>query len=169
MMIESLENQDAPQLRAAEGWLELGLAKEALLELENVPEPRRHHPVALALLWRAHSELGNWRECVIAADELVQREPENPSGWIHRSYALHELKRTQKAADLLEPALAKFPKEELIPYNLACYACQLGKVDEAKALLEIAFKRGDWKTIKKRALEDSDLAPLREYLETLRR
>jgi hypothetical protein len=37
------------------------------------------------------------------------------------------------AADLLVPAAVIFPKEWLIRYDLACYACQLGKREEASA------------------------------------
>jgi predicted Zn-dependent protease len=155
-------------LLAAEGWLELGLPDEALKELEQVSPVRREEPPALMLLWRIHSAAGRWRECVEVADELVQREPANIFGWIHRSYALHELKRTQEAADLLEPALVKFPDDELVTYNLACYACQLEKVNEAKALLILAFRRGDAKEIRKRALNDPDLAPMQDYIAGLK-
>ncbi len=162
-----LPQADAFHLRAAEGWLELGLPVDAFAEIKEIPESRRQHPAVLTVLWRLHSHSQHWRKCVEIADELVQVEPKDPSGWIHRSYALHELKRTKEAADLLEPALVRFPNEELIPYNLACYACQLGKLNEAKALLVLAFRRGNAKEIKQRALEDSDLAPLREYLSKL--
>lgn len=162
------ETAEAMQLRAAEGWLELGLPCEALKELESIPVERRDQPLALMLLWRIHSMARRWRDCVEIADELVQRDPKNIFGWIHRSYALHELKRTQEASDLLEPALLQFPDDELVAYNLACYACQLGREREAKALLVLAFRRGDAKEIKQRALEDSDLAPMRDYIASLK-
>jgi len=38
-----------------------------------------------------------------------------------KQLALHELKRTQEAFDLLLPAADKFPAPWTIPYNLACY------------------------------------------------
>jgi tetratricopeptide (TPR) repeat protein len=165
--MKDLQREDAMHLRAAEGWLELGLMDEALAEVEQISESTQHHPLALILLWRVYSQAGKWRKCVEVADELVQREPGNSFGWIHRSYALHELKRTQEAASLLEPAIGLFSDEELIPYNLACYACQLGKLSEAKAFLEVAFKRGKRAEIKERALEDADLFPLRDYIRDL--
>ena len=49
-----------------------------------------------------------------------------------------------------------FPKEPLIPYNLARYAAQLGRIDEAKALLHSAI--GLDPLFKEMALEDDDLA-----------
>lgn len=159
-----LAHQDALYLRAAEGWLELGLPAEALAEVQQLSTDQQHHPVALAVLWRVYSETGHWRKGVEVADELVQREPTNSVGWVHRSYALHELKRTQEAADLLRPALKLFPREEIIPYNLACYACRLGDSDEAKALLLAAFEIGPRAEIKRRAMSDPDFAEMRSII-----
>jgi len=156
-------------LRAAEGWLDLGLPEEARAELKQVPSGVRGEPVTLMLWWRVHSGLGEWRKAVEVADELVQRDPGNPFGWIHRSYALHEAKETQQAWDLLRPVLEKFNEEELIPYNLACYACQLGQISDARELLGMAVKRGDAKEIRERALNDPDLAPIRDFIATLRK
>jgi predicted Zn-dependent protease len=164
----AVEPSEVIHLRAAEGWVELGLPEEALKELEVLPAARREQPLVLMLLWRIYSAAGRWRDCIEVADELVQRDSKNLLGWIHRSYALHELKRTQEASDLLEPALLQFPDEELVAYNLACYACQLGREREAKALLVLAFRRGDAKEIKQRALEDSDLATMRDYIARLK-
>jgi hypothetical protein len=48
----------------------------------------------------------------------------------------------------------------LIPYNLACYAAQLGDLVAAGDWLAQAFKLGNAKEIKLQALEDPDLAPL---------
>jgi hypothetical protein len=81
-------------------------------------------------------------------------------GWIHRSFALHELKRTEEAANLLVPAAILFPKEWVIRYNLACYACQLGKHKEAREWLKIAFSTGEANQVKLMALHDPDLEPL---------
>jgi hypothetical protein len=58
----------------------------------------------------------------------------------HRSFALHELKRTAEAEVLLLPALERFTDEPTIPYNLACYACVLSRVEEARRLLERAIE-----------------------------
>ncbi len=66
--------------------------------------------------------------------------PDEPPGWIHRSFGLHELGRTSEAEQLLLPAATKFPNEPIIPYNLACYACRLGNIEVAREL-EAAFKR----------------------------
>ena len=59
--------------------------------------------------------------------------------------------------EILVDAEAKFPREAAIPYNLACYYCQLGEMEKAKRYLKEAFEIDlNWRTA---ALEDEDLRP----------
>jgi hypothetical protein len=59
-------------------------------------------------------------------------------------------------------AEAKFPKEAAIPYNLACYYCQLGEIEKTKHYLKKAFEIDlSWR---KAALEDEDLRSLWDSL-----
>ena len=61
-------------------------------------------------------------------------------------------------------AEAKFPREAAIPYNLACYYCQLGEIEKAKRYLKKAFEIDlNWR---KAALDDEDLRPLWDLLQT---
>ena len=61
---------------------------------------------------------------------------------------------------MLLPAVELFPKLWLVPYNLACYCAQLGRLQEARQWLKKAFKLGDAKEVKLMALDDPDLEPL---------
>jgi hypothetical protein len=54
----------------------------------------------------------------------------------------------------------KFPKEWVMRYNLACYACQLGDLKAAWKSLEKAIDMAPSKDVKTMALEDKDLEPL---------
>ena len=54
----------------------------------------------------------------------------------------------------------KFPKVPIIPYNLACYACQHGNLKEAKQWLGKAIDIAGKKDIRMMALDDPDLQPL---------
>ncbi len=157
--IKPLRPPDTHHLRAAEGWLELGNTKEALRELAQLSAPHREHPDALDVLWQIHAKEKQWAKCVGIADRIVQTDPHRDTGWVHRSFALHELKRTQEAHDQLLPALANFTDSWLVPYNLACYLCQLGRLDESRRLLAKAIKRGG-PTVRQTALQDGDLQPL---------
>ncbi len=53
-----------------------------------------------------------------------------------------------------------FPKEPTLRYNLACYACQLNRLDEARQWLGRAREIGDADEINRMALADEDLKPL---------
>lgn len=81
-------------------------------------------------------------------------------GAVHRSCALHELKRTAEARDNLLCVVNRFERDHVIYYNLACYECQLGRLEQAMQWLEMAFLLGGMRRMKLAALDDPDLEPL---------
>ena len=87
-------------------------------------------------------------------------QPEDPLAWVHRSFALHELKRTAEARDNLLRVVDRFPNDGTMRYNLACYECQLGNLERARGWLDKAFQLPDAAKLKLAALEDPDLQPL---------
>ena len=149
-------------LSAAEGWLELGNLVEAQAELTRMEEPLQNHPQVLSVRWAICAQEKNWPAALELARQLVQLVPESPFGWLHQAYALRRVADggLQAAWDALLPALEKFPQLALIPYNLACYACQLQQLEKARELLQRALKTGEKQQIKRIALEDPDLQPL---------
>ena len=162
-----LDPPDIHHLRAAEGWLELGNPKEALLELDQISATAASFLEVLGARWAICAELKSWPECIQIAVRILECAPESPFGWIHRSFALHELRRTTEARDLLLPAVDKFPQVGTIPYNLACYECQLGNLDPARKWLKRAIRLEGRKEIVTRALEDTDLKSLHQELAAL--
>jgi tetratricopeptide (TPR) repeat protein len=160
MTMEHLQPPDSRPFSAAIGWLGLGDWREANAELAKITPALRAHPDVLEMRLQIYDKVKQWEPCVDIGNALVKAAPNRSFGWLHRSFALHELYRTQEAADLLKPATYFFPKEWLIRYNLACYACQLGKRKEAWKWLEFAFDLGHPKIVKLMALDDPDLEPL---------
>lgn len=158
-MVE-LSPADLHCVRAAEGWFELGNAREAEAELAKLATSTQLHPAVSELRWQIHAQCKQWKDCVVIARAMTKTSPTEPLGWIHLSYALHELKRTQEAWDNLVAIVDDFPKEPTMPYNLACYACQLGDLPEARRWLKKTFAMGLKKEAKRMALEDLDLQPL---------
>ncbi len=154
------QTPDLHHLRAAEGWLELGNPREAMAELDQLSDEAQGRLEVLAVRWGILAHFKRWQEGVAVAARMIEMAPDEVFGWIHRSYALHELKRTQEARDLLLNAVVRFPQNEIIPYNLACYECQSGNHVIAMKWLQQAMRRGDPAEIKSRALEDEDLQPL---------
>ena len=158
-----LSHRDKMFLDAAEGWLGLGDHLSANEELKQITPEFRSHPKVLAVRLNMYWEAKNWKAVVHVARALTTINPDNAHGWIGRSFALHELKRTQEAYDLLLPAKDKFPKNLTIPYNLACYCSQLKQLSEAQVWLKMAMAI-DEQTVKRMAMDDPDLKPLRDSL-----
>ena len=156
-------------LSAASGWLDLGNPKEALAELAQMSPESRSTPEAYSLEWEIHRELKDWNAALNAANKLTGVAPADAEGWVKLAFALHEMKCTQDAWDCLLAASAHFKKETIIPYNLACYACQLGNEQEALRWLRRAFKLDPKKEFRQMALRDPDLEPLREKIKKLGR
>ena len=90
--------------------MELGNHEEANEELELIDAPLRAHPDVLEVRWLIYQKVENWELCENIASALVKLAPERTTGWIHRSFALHEMKRTQEAYDELKPALDTFKR-----------------------------------------------------------
>jgi tetratricopeptide (TPR) repeat protein len=155
-----LQAPDLHHLNAAEGWLELGNHHEALAELTQISPAEQGRLEVLGLRWSIAAQFKSWEECIQLATTIIELAPENVFGWVHRSFALHELRRTQEACDLLRPVAKQFPRNETIPYNLACYECQLGNLPEARKWFQQALTRSDPESIKQQALADADLQPL---------
>jgi tetratricopeptide (TPR) repeat protein len=158
--MKPLEPQDHHHLEAAQGWFELGNCIEANEEPEQITPEYRTHPAVLEVRWQIYAKAKKWDAALEIASSLVRMVPELELGCVHRSYCLHELKRTDEARDNLLRVVDKFPDEPIMRYNLACYECQLGRLEQAKNWLEKAFKLGNPKKVKLMALEDPDLEPL---------
>lgn len=159
-LVKPLETPGSHHLNAAQGWLGLGDYQSALDELEFIDPGLRSHPDVLAVRCDIYLAAMKWPAVVAVASALVQLIPNRPSGWVRRSFALHGLKQTQQAFDLLLPAIEKFPEVPAIPYNLACYCAQLGKLEEARHWLHQSYEIGDATILKVAARHDPDLAPL---------
>ncbi len=159
---------DSFLVSAAAGWLGLGLFEDGLKELDAVSPALQDHPVVGDLRWNLNCRLGNWLECVAVGERLIKAHPERIEGWIHCAYATRRAPGggLREARHILMATLDKFPEEALIPYNLACYDCQLGLHEEALVWLGVTLKRAGRKADRRRwlemALQDDDLEPVRE-------
>jgi len=158
--VKSLSPPDSHHLQAAEGWIGLGNYADANEELEQITPENRAHPAVLEVRWQIYAKAKKWDAALDIASALAQLVPEQPLGWVHRSYCLHEMKRTEEARDNLLRVVDRFPEDPIMRYNLACYECQLGRLERAKEWLEKAFALGDAKGMKLAALDDPDLQPL---------
>jgi tetratricopeptide (TPR) repeat protein len=166
--LDALSPPDSHHFNAACGWFELDNHAEAFAELDRISNPAQIHPDVLTLRWEIFAAEKKWQEALEIGRALVQLAPERADSWIKQSYALHELKRTQEAWDALHSVSEHFPELSTIPYNLACYACQLEQIPVALNWLKRAMKAGGKDRIRKMALSDHDLKPIWLQIKTLK-
>jgi hypothetical protein len=162
--VPPLEAPERFQVEAVEGWLQLGNLAEAKLELAQIGPSWSDHPEVLHVTWQVQAQDKNWDRCLATAQRCITANPDSPQGYIHRSYALHEMRRTREAWDHLLPVASRFVSNPIIPYNLACYACQLGDLDSARRWLSRATAVGGTQEITRMALKDADLKLLWDEL-----
>jgi len=163
LKIRPLQPPDSLHLKAAEGWLELGNHLAANDELENIQAQLRVHPEVLRLRWYVYARAKKWEMAGEIAKALIRMLPDSAFGYIQHAYTLHEMKRTKEAWDLLSPIVDKFPDNWTIPYNLSCYAAQMGQIEESEKWFKQAMKINE-KAVKEKAIDDPDLEPLWEEM-----
>lgn len=113
--MDALEPPDSNFLEAAQGWLDLGAAKEAVAELDRISAENRAHPEVLQMKWRVCSSSGQWEVCLATATELTQVAPDRRFGWLHLAFSLDRLNRTAEARQLLLSVVDRFEPTRRFP------------------------------------------------------
>lgn len=151
------------RIEYARGFLELGLLDEARAELHALEEKDQRSLEAVSALVDIEMEAKRWSVLIETAAEALREHPECERAWIGWAYALRELQRVEEARDVLLQAEEELGGEcGLLHYNLGCYYCVLGDLDEAQRRLKRACEiDGDWHST---ALDDPDFAPLKPQL-----
>jgi tetratricopeptide (TPR) repeat protein len=156
--IMPLEPPDKHYWQAAIGYVELGMFAEADSQLDEIDPFNRAAPEVLSVRLAIYRGLGKWELMQQIAKRLNDFEPQNVQWTISLAYATRRTYSIDVAMEILLNAEPKFPQEGAIPYNLACYYCQIQEMEKAKNYLEKAFKIDSiWR---KAALDDEDLKPL---------
>jgi len=123
----------------AKGYLGLGMAEEALAELDRVPAPDRNHKDVEQLRVYVLMRARRWPEALAASQALRVHNPDLSLGYIHGAFCLHELGRTVEAMKLLQEGPASLRNEPVYYYNLGCYYAVLGNPGEAQSCLRTSF------------------------------
>ena len=155
--IQPMGYPDLLFLQWAEGWLDLGSAREADRQLEEISGEWRWHPDVLSLRWQIHAQEQNWSECLLLAVAWTQQLPDDPRAWIALARSLYHKNRIPEAYQVMMGKASDFAGSWELLYDTARYACLLGKRKEAERFLVLAMGAGDAKAIWARALEDPDL------------
>jgi tetratricopeptide (TPR) repeat protein len=145
-------------LQAAVGYLELGMLVEANDEIENLaPELKTSSPV-LGVRLEIYRAAEKWSLMEVVARELWKRHPDEPVYWNDLAWAVRRADSIKAAQKILFDAVERFPGDALTHFNLGCYSCQLGDIEQAKTRVGKAIEL-DAK-FKLLALDDADLEAL---------
>lgn len=147
---------------AAQGYLELGMFRDAWWELHALPAVRLAQPDVLELLALSLMGERRWGEGLEVARRLREERPDEPGGFIHEAYCLHELGRTREALDTLLNGPDSLREKPVYYYNAACYRAQLGELEDAEKMLKLAFKMDHG--LRQSARRDPDLASLKDKI-----
>ena len=163
--IKPLPLPDVHYWEAAQGWTGLRNAKEAYAELEKIRPELQEHPFVRSAWLDALILDDEWAKAREMATRLTAEFPDEPGFWLHLAYATRRTEGggMEQALEILDGTLKRFPKEWMIPYNMACYLCQLERLDEATPRLAEALEIGG-KGIRAAALGDEDLMPLWSWI-----
>ncbi|PTY08188.1 hypothetical protein DB347_00960 [Opitutaceae bacterium EW11] len=157
------------RLSHVRGYIELGMLDEAATELRQVPPEAAACDEVLAVQVSYYQETQDWMNMRQASAVLNERLPQDPSWWISLAYATRRAESLEHADQILRKAEVVHPKDATIQFNLGCYACQQGDLEEAKRRVRKAIRLDP--RFLSGAKEDSDLRPLRAaeptWLETI--
>ncbi|MDR4505668.1 MAG: hypothetical protein MRK01_12925 [Candidatus Scalindua sp.] len=161
-MVEEFPVQIEKMLMAADGYLDLKMYAEARKELQQVPKGYRNNSVYLWLMNRLSVDTEDWEMAVTISRTLWETQPDLVDTWVAYAYAVRRHEKITDARRILLQAIERFSEDAIIPYNLACYECQLGNIEKAKIYLKRAISLDtNFRTI---AIKDEDLITLREEI-----
>jgi tetratricopeptide (TPR) repeat protein len=128
-------------LEYAKGYIGLGMIKEASAEIEAIEAEDWHSMEVQRVRIDLCMEAKQWSEVVDIAGQIAEALSEEEQVWISWAYALRELQRVKEAEEVLLKAEKVYGhKSAIVHYNLACYACLLGYLEEAGKRLKRAIK-----------------------------
>lgn len=162
--MNALSTTERFHLEAAEGWLMLGNPIEAHEELEHLSGDSNQHPAVLSMRWQVYAAARWWEAAYVVAKALCELAPDSAEAWICQANTVRNYKGVMEAWSLLLRVANKFPNDAIIRYNLACYAAQMGLLEESCGWLVQAFELEESVQLKLAALYDPDLQPLWEKI-----
>jgi predicted Zn-dependent protease len=150
------------QLRAACGYAELGMSREALAELDAMDCACQNRPEVLQLRLHNLMQRKSWRRALVVSRKLCQVAPRCSAGFLHAGFCLHAMGKTAQARAILLKGPAALRREPIYYYNMGCYEALLGNRKLAKRHLLTSFKMdASFREIAKR---DPDLESIQEVI-----
>ena len=150
--------EEVRHLTAAEGYIELGMYKEAHAELHELDPEFQFLQQALVLKLCVYAGFKQWDIVQDIANSMARHEPDNAQWAIWSASAASRAESIEAAKKILLKALETNPNNANIHYNLSCYETRLNHFKLAQQHLARAFQLDP--RFKALALQDEDLEPL---------
>jgi tetratricopeptide (TPR) repeat protein len=145
-------------LHAADGYLFLNMAPEALGELDDIAPEQQSDPDVRLERIRVLLHMRRWKEAEALSGEGATAHPEEDEFTVQRAFALHQMRRNDKAVEVLLAAPEWLRRTGILHYNLACYEARLGDLSTARECMDAAIQINA--AMKKNASIDPDLQAL---------
>jgi tetratricopeptide (TPR) repeat protein len=158
--MKELSPEDRAMLVGAQECLKGGNPEGVRRSLEQMSVEGQGQFAALEIRWELEAQAGRWEQGLRIATAMSELAPQNAQPWLCQACCLSELKRHEQALEMLAGVVDQFPKVPMIAYNLACCACKLERLEDAKKWLDRAVLEGHRLEIKLMALDDPDMLPL---------
>lgn len=161
----SLSNRAKPQspethkaLQAAEGYVFLGLHREALKQLDTVPEVEQENPDVMVARIRVLLHLRRYPAAarLSARGESLYRDEDEFT--VQRAFALNQLDKGDEAREVIKGAPEWLRRTGILHYNLGCYEARWGNIEVARQCVQDAIEINA--AIRKNLKQDPDLAEL---------
>jgi predicted Zn-dependent protease len=153
---ECLEAQTA--LQAADGYLYLGMANEALAELDSIDLEKQGDTAVLLARVRVLLHMKRWATAEALTRRCITAFPSVEEFTVQRAFALHQMKKGNEAMDVILAAPEWIRRTGIIHYNLACYEARLGDLTMARRCIDVAIQMNA--AMKRNAKVDPDLQAL---------
>ncbi len=145
-------------LNAADGYLYFEMYDEALEELESIDMTEQDEAAVLLARIRLLLHKKHWRSAEALSEHGAGLHPDEGEFTVQRAFALHQMRKGEKAIEVLMSAPDWIRRTGILHYNLACYEARLGDLKIARQCIDTAIKINQG--IKKNARLDPDLQAL---------
>ncbi len=147
-------------VRMAEGYSELGMFDDALEQLDQLGVEFQDQFVVLRMRVDILLRKQEWKKALALSLRICSIHADEPYGYVHAAFCLHEFGRTAEAKQTLLDGPACLLDEAVYYYNLACYDAILGNLEQAKVYLHASFRLD--KSFRELAKSDPDLKLIRD-------
>lgn len=144
---------------AAEGYLMLEMAEQALRELSHIGSTERDSEKYYCLLGQAQQMAQQYKEALEAFQRAYEKDPKNLTTLMGMAWCYKRTDQIPLAVLIMEEAYQNHAEEPIVLYNLSCYFALVG--DKANAISWLGRSLRMEPELKNLIDEESDFDSLR--------